>query len=62
MTDTTATPTPPAGWIVDAARPGDLIEIHPEVIRVGRTLAFVECRVRVGDRAVARGSATFRMG
>jgi uncharacterized protein (TIGR00369 family) len=47
---------------VDAARPGDRLEIHPVVIRVGRTLAFVECRVVVGDRAVARGSATFRMG
>ena len=47
---------------VDAARPGDRLEIHPVVIRVGRTLAFVECRVTVGERAVARGSATFRMG
>jgi uncharacterized protein (TIGR00369 family) len=47
---------------VDAARPGDLIEVRPVVIRVGRTLAFVECRVACGDRTVARGSATFRMG
>lgn len=47
---------------VDAARPGDLLEIRPEVIRVGRTLAFVECRVACGARPIARGSATFRMG
>jgi uncharacterized protein (TIGR00369 family) len=47
---------------VDAARPGELLEIHPEVVRVGRTLAFVEFRARVGERPVARGSATFRMG
>ncbi|MEI7445101.1 MAG: PaaI family thioesterase [Burkholderiales bacterium] len=47
---------------VDAARPGELLEIHPEVIRVGRTLGFVECRVRVGERTLARGSATFRLG
>lgn len=46
---------------VDAARPGDLLEILPVVVRAGRTLAFVECRVVVGDRVVARGSATFRM-
>jgi uncharacterized protein (TIGR00369 family) len=46
---------------VDSARPGDLLEILPVVVRAGRTLAFVECRVVVGDRVVARGSGTFRM-
>jgi uncharacterized protein (TIGR00369 family) len=47
---------------VDAARPGEWLEIVPVVIRAGHSLAFVECRVVVGDRTVARGSATFRMG
>jgi len=46
---------------VDSARPGDFLEIVPVVVRAGRTLAFVECRSVVGDRVVARGSATFRM-
>lgn len=46
----------------DSARPGDLLEVRPQVIRAGRTLAFVECRVVCGERTVARGSATFRLG
>jgi hypothetical protein len=28
---------------------------------VGRTLAFVECRVVCGNRLIARGNASFRM-
>jgi len=46
----------------DAARPGEWLEILPVVIRVGHSLGFVECRAVVGERTVARGSATFRMG
>jgi len=46
----------------DAARPGEWLEIVPQVIRVGYSLGFVECRAVVGTRTVARGSATFRMG
>ena len=46
---------------VDAAQVGDCVEFHPVVLKVGRTLAFVECRVVCGDRLIARASATFRM-
>jgi uncharacterized protein (TIGR00369 family) len=46
---------------VDSARPGDLLEVLPAVVRVGRSLAFVECRVVAGERVIARGSATFKM-
>jgi len=47
---------------VEPARPGDLLELVPTVVRAGRTLAFVECRAVVGARVVARASGTFRMG
>lgn len=47
---------------VDSARPGEWLEIMPTVIRTGHTLSFVECRVVVGSRSIARGNATFRMG
>lgn len=46
---------------VDTARIGDCVEFHPVVLKAGRTLAFVECRVVCGERLVARASATFRM-
>lgn len=46
---------------IDAARIGDLIEFHPVILKVGRTLAFIECRVNCGDRLIARASATFRI-
>lgn len=46
---------------MDTARIGDFIEFRPAILKVGRTLAFVECRVRCGDRLIARASATFRM-
>ena len=46
---------------IDAARPGECLEVQPTVLKVGRTLAFVECRVVCGDRLIARGNASFRM-
>ncbi|MFO1329189.1 MAG: PaaI family thioesterase [Rubrivivax sp.] len=47
---------------IDAAREGDWLEVRPQVLKVGRTLGFVECHVCSGDRLLARGSATFRIG
>jgi uncharacterized protein (TIGR00369 family) len=46
---------------IDAARVGEAIEFQPTVLKVGRTLAFADCRVVCGDRLIARGSASFRM-
>ena len=46
---------------IDSARLSDCVEFQPTVLKVGRTLAFVDCRVVCGDRLIARGSATFRM-
>ncbi len=46
---------------IDTARVGDCVEFCPAVLKVGRTLAFVDCRVMCGGRLIARGSATFRI-
>ena len=37
------------------------IEFHPAVLKVGRTLAFADCRVISSGRLIARASASFRM-
>ena len=47
---------------IDSAAIGDWLVVQPTVLKVGRTLAFVECRVLCGDRLIARGNATFRLG
>ena len=46
---------------IDSARVGDCIEFQPTVLKVGRTLSFVDCRVVCGERLIARSSASFRM-
>ena len=46
---------------IDSAQIGDCVEFQPTVLKVGRTLAFVDCRVVCGERLIARGSASFRM-
>jgi uncharacterized protein (TIGR00369 family) len=46
---------------LDSARTGEWLEVHPSVLKLGRTLAFAECRVVCGERLVARGNASFRM-
>ena len=46
---------------LDTAQVGDCVEFQPTVLKVGRTLAFVDCRVVCGERLIARGSASFRM-
>lgn len=46
---------------LDTARIGEWLEVQPNVLKLGRTLAFADCRVVCGDRLVARGNASFRM-
>lgn len=46
---------------IDVARIGDCLEFQPTLLKVGRTLAFVDCRVVCGERLIARASASFRM-
>ena len=46
---------------IDSAQVGEWLEVQPTVLKAGRTLAFVDCRVVCGERLVARGNASFRM-
>ena len=46
---------------IDSGKLGDWIEFHPSVLKTGRTLAFVECHVKCGERLIARCNATFRI-
>ena len=48
---------------IDSGKRGDRIEFRPNVLRVGRTLAFVECRVVCREQliVIARANASFRM-
>ncbi len=46
---------------IDVAHPGDFIEFRPTVLKVGRTLAFCDCRVVCGERLIARANASFRV-
>jgi uncharacterized protein (TIGR00369 family) len=46
---------------IDSAHIGEWLEVRPTVLKAGRTLAFVDCRVVCGERLVARGNASFRM-
>lgn len=46
---------------LDTARIGEWLEVQPNVLKLGRTLAFAECHVVCGDRLIARGNASFRM-
>jgi uncharacterized protein (TIGR00369 family) len=44
---------------VDAARPGDWVEAHVDVQRIGARVAFANCYLRVGDRRILRASGVF---
>lgn len=44
---------------LSGARRGDWLEAHVEVTRMGRTMAFANCDLRVGSRQVLRSSAVF---
>lgn len=41
------------------AEEGDWVEAHTEVDRLGGTLAFADCSLRVGEREIVRGRAVF---
>lgn len=44
---------------LSSARLGDWLEAHVTVTRTGRTLAYANCDLKVGDRHVLRSSAVF---
>ncbi len=44
---------------LDGARPGDWLEAHVSLRKVGGRLAFVDCDLMVGERCVLHASAVF---
>jgi len=44
---------------VDAARPGDWVEAHVDVQKLGRRIAFANCFLQVGERRILRASGVF---
>lgn len=44
---------------LSAAQPGDWLEAHVEVRRMGRQLAFADCVLKVAEKAVLRATAVF---
>ncbi len=44
---------------VGKAEKGDWIEVHTDVQKVGRSIAFANCYFHVGSKRIARASAVF---
>lgn len=44
---------------LDAARPGDWVEAHVRIDRIGGRVAFAACDLRTGDKALLRASGVF---
>lgn len=44
---------------LSSARPGDWLEAHVEIRRMGARLSFADCELRVGDRVCLRASGVF---
>lgn len=43
----------------DSARPGDWVEAHVEILKIGRRLAYANCYLHVGARRILRASGVF---
>ncbi len=46
---------------VEAARPGEWVEAHVDIQRVGGRLAFANCYLTVGERRILRASGVFAL-
>jgi uncharacterized protein (TIGR00369 family) len=44
---------------IDAARPGDWVEAHVNIGRIGSRVAFADCELMAGDRRILRASGVF---
>lgn len=44
---------------VGKAEKGDWVEVHTDVHKVGRSMAFASCRFQVGERCIATASGVF---
>ncbi len=46
---------------VEAARPGDWLEAHVDIQKVGKRLAFANCYLVAGERRILRASGVFAL-
>lgn len=46
---------------LDVARPGDWVEAHVDILRVGGRLAYADCRLVCGARKLLRASGVFAL-
>ena len=46
---------------VDSARPGDWVEAHVDIQRVGKRMAFANCYLHVGGKRILRASGVFAL-
>ena len=44
---------------IDAARPGDWVESHVHIGRIGARVAFADCELMVGKKRILRASGVF---
>jgi uncharacterized protein (TIGR00369 family) len=44
---------------IESAYPGDWVEAHVDVLRIGSRLAYANCHLHVGERRILRASAVF---
>ncbi len=44
---------------IESAWPGDWVEAHVDVLRIGSRLAYANCYLHVGERRILRASAVF---
>ena len=44
---------------IESACPGDWVEAHVDVLRIGKRLAYANCYLHVGERRILRASAVF---
>lgn len=46
---------------LESARPGDWVEAHVDILRVGKRLAYANCYLIVGERRILRASGVFAL-
>jgi uncharacterized protein (TIGR00369 family) len=46
---------------IESARPGDWVEAHVDILRIGQRLAYANCYLQVGDRRILRASGVFAL-
>jgi uncharacterized protein (TIGR00369 family) len=44
---------------IDSGRPGDWLEAHVRIRKMGRRLSFADCELKVGDKTLLRSNGVF---